>query len=113
MLDTAPDAVIISRPDGVIVLANRRAHEMFAYPPGALPGRSVDDLVPDDVRPHHPAQRAGYLAGEHPPLRRLPLRGRRRDGTVFAVEVSLAAVTSPDETMYVTSVLRDDTTHRE
>ncbi|GAA0919649.1 PAS domain S-box protein [Virgisporangium aurantiacum] len=113
MLDTAPDAVIISRVDGVIMLANRRAHEMFAYPPGTLPGRSVDDLVPDDVRSHHPAQRAGYLAGEHPPLRRLPLRGRRRDGTVFAVEVSLAAVPSPDETMYVTSVLRDDTAHRE
>jgi hypothetical protein len=113
MLDTAPDAVVISRADGVIVLANRRAHEMFAYPPDTLPGRSVDDLVPDDVRPQHPAQRAGYLAGEHPPLRRLPLRGRRSDGTVFAVEVSLAAVAAPDETIYVTSVLRDDTAHRE
>ncbi|MEV8508463.1 PAS domain S-box protein [Actinoplanes sp. NPDC051475] len=113
LVDEAPDAVIVSREDGTIVLANRRAHEMFAYPAGNLLGRSVDDLVPEDARPQHPAHRVGYLASEHPPLRRLPLRGLRRDGQVFPVEVSLAAVTTPDDEVLVTSVLRDDTVHRE
>ncbi len=113
LLDTAPDAVIISRADGVIARANRRAHEMFGYEAGALVGLSVDDLVPEEVHPRHPALRASYLASAHPPLRRLPLRGRRSDGVVFAVEVSLAAVAAPDGEMYVTAVLRDDTAHRE
>ncbi|MET0492207.1 MAG: PAS domain S-box protein [Actinoplanes sp.] len=112
-IDEAPDAVIITAADGTIVLANRRSHDMFGYPPGTLPGRSVDALVPDEIRPGHPAQRLGYLTSEHPPLRRLPLRGRRSDGTVFPVEVSLAATTSPGGDMYVTAVLRDDTAHRE
>ncbi|WP_436520604.1 PAS domain S-box protein [Actinoplanes sp. HUAS TT8] len=113
LVDTAPDAIIISRADGVITIANRRAHDMFGYPPGRLVGASIDELVPDDVRPGHPDQRAGYLAAEHPPLRRLPLRGRRQDGTVFPVEVSLSGVTVPGVETYVTAVLRDDTTQRQ
>ncbi|MEU4564000.1 PAS domain S-box protein [Actinoplanes sp. NPDC023936] len=113
LLDTAPDAIVVSRSDGVITLANRRAHDMFGYPAGALVGRAVDDLVPEDVRPRHPAQRSAYLAGDQPPLRRLPLRGLRRDGSVFPVEISLSAVSTSGAETYVTSVLRDDTAQRE
>ena len=113
LVNEAPDAVIVSRSDGMIVLANRRAHDMFCYAEGALPGRSVDTLVPDEIRPHHPEHRSSYLTSAHPPLRRLPLRGRRNDGSVFPVEVSLAAVPTPAGDMYVTAVLRDDTAHRE
>jgi two-component system cell cycle sensor histidine kinase/response regulator CckA len=113
LIDTAPDAIIICRSDGTITMANRRAHEMFGYPPADLVGRSVDDLVPHEIRTRHPAHRAGYLAGEHPPLRRLPLRGLRRDGTIFAVEISLSAVQPSGDETYVTSVLRDDTAQRE
>ncbi|BCJ46291.1 histidine kinase [Actinoplanes ianthinogenes] len=113
LIDTAPDAIVISRSDGTITIANRRAHEMFGYPPGDLVGHSVDLLVPAEVRDRHPGQRARYLSGAHRPLRRLPLRGLRRDGTIFAVEISLSAVQGADGQTYVTSVLRDDTAQRE
>ncbi|MBB4750552.1 PAS domain S-box protein [Actinoplanes lobatus] len=102
LIDTAPDAIIVSRSDGTITMANRRAHEMFRYTTEPLVGRTLDDLIPDDVRDPHPL-----------PLRRLPLRGTRRDGTVFPVEVSLSAVRAPDGERYVTAVLRDDTVQRE
>jgi two-component system cell cycle sensor histidine kinase/response regulator CckA len=113
LVDEAPDAVIIVAADGTIALANRRAHGMFGYSARTLLGRSVDELVPEEIRAVHPMYRTGYLTSAHPPLRRLPLRGRRRDGTVFPVEVSLAAVTAPAGDMFVTAVLRDDTAHRE
>ncbi|GAA4601799.1 PAS domain S-box-containing protein [Actinoplanes octamycinicus] len=113
LIDTAPDAVIVCTADGAITMANRRAHEMFGYPPGELVGRPVDSLVPAEVRDKHPGHRRRYLSGEHPPLRRLPLRGLRRDGSVFAVEISLSAVQAGDGRTYVTSVLRDDTAQRE
>ncbi|MDI6105819.1 PAS domain S-box protein [Actinoplanes sp. NEAU-A12] len=113
LLDTAPDAIIVSRSDGIITMANRRAHDMFGYPAEHLLGRVIEDLVPEEERPGHPGQRHAYLSGAHPPLRRLPLRGLRRDGTVFPVEVSLSAVAAPDGEMYVTAVLRDDTVQRE
>ena len=113
LLDTAPDAIIVSRSDGVIAMANRRAHDMFGYTGEGLVGRAVEDLVPADVRDGHPEHRFAYLSGAHPPLRRLPLRGLRRDGTAFPVEISLSAVAAPDGETYVTAVLRDDTAQRE
>ena len=113
LLQAAPDAVIISRSDGTIIMANRRAHEMFGYPPDELLRESIDALVPDDVRARHPALRGGYLGSAHPPLRRLALRGCRRDGANFAVEVSLSVLASPEGETLVTAVLRDDTAHRE
>ncbi|WP_430792025.1 PAS domain S-box protein [Actinoplanes sp. G11-F43] len=113
LLDTAPDAIIVSRADGVITVANQRAHDMFGYSGQVMVGRSVDDLVPVESRERHPAERAAYLSGAHPPLRRRPLRGVRCDGTVFPVEISLSAVAAPDGETYVTAVLRDDTARRE
>jgi two-component system cell cycle sensor histidine kinase/response regulator CckA len=113
LIDAAPDAVIICRSDGVISIANHRAHEMFGHPPDGLLGASIDDLFPDDARPALPGKRARYLAAGHPPMRRVPLRGRRRDGSIFPVEVSLSAITAPDGETYVTSVLRDDTMQRQ
>ncbi|MEV6350209.1 PAS domain S-box protein [Actinoplanes sp. NPDC051851] len=112
LVDNAPDAIIVTRGDGTVTMANLRAHEMFGYPPGGLVGLPVDILVPEDARPRHPRHRAVYASGEHPPLRRTPLRGLRLDGTTFAVEISLAAVAEGDQT-YVTAVLRDDTAQRE
>ncbi|WP_204297206.1 PAS domain S-box protein [Actinoplanes campanulatus] len=102
LIDTAPDAIIVSRSDGTITMANRRAHEMFRYTTEPLVGRTLDELIPDDVPDAQPL-----------PLRRLPLRGTRCDGTVFPVEVSLSAVRAPDGERYVTAVLRDDTVQRE
>ena len=63
LLDTAPDAIVVSRSDGLITLANRRAHDMFGYPAGELVGHSVDELVPDDARERHPELRAAYSSG--------------------------------------------------
>ncbi|GAA2877299.1 hypothetical protein Acy02nite_62670 [Actinoplanes cyaneus] len=112
LIDTAPDAIVICRSDGTVTIANRRAHDMFGYPPGRLVGICVDELFPEDVRPGLPEKRAAYLTGESHPLRRVPLRGRRRDGAVFPVEISLSGVSAPDGETYVTAVLRDDTAQR-
>ncbi|MEU8664305.1 PAS domain-containing protein, partial [Actinoplanes philippinensis] len=113
LLDAAPDAIIVSRSDGTITMANRRAHDMFGWGAERLVGRSVDDLVPEEARVRHPRHRLAYLSGAHQPLRRMPLRGLRRDGSVFPVEISLSAVAAPDGETYVTAVLRDDTVQRE
>ncbi|MEV0900875.1 PAS domain S-box protein [Actinoplanes sp. NPDC049802] len=106
LIDTAPDAIIVSRSDGTITMANRRARDMFRSATEPLVGRTFDELIPEDPR-------RSYLCGDLLPLRRLPLRGRRLDGSVFPVEVSLSAVDAPDGERYVTAVLRDDTVQQE
>ncbi|HTW47525.1 MAG TPA: PAS domain S-box protein [Acidobacteriaceae bacterium] len=110
LLEAAPDAICEVSADGTIVLVNRIAEEMFGYRRDELLGQSVDLLVPDGVRATHYQHRDAYL--EHPRTRPmgsgLELHARRRDGSLFPVEISL----SPIETeggMHVTAVIRDVT----
>jgi PAS domain S-box-containing protein len=92
------------------VLVNRIAEEMFGYSRDELLGRSVDTLVPDAVRPLHYKHRDSYL--EHPRTRPmgsgLELRARRRDGSLFPVEISLSPILT-ESGMHVTAVIRDVT----
>ena len=110
LLEAAPDAIVEVSADGDIVLVNRVAEEMFGYPRDELIGESVDLLVPDAVRYRHRSYRDAYL--EHPRTRPmgsgLELHGRRRDGTLFPVEISLSPIQT-EGGVHVTAVIRDVT----
>ncbi|HEX4005827.1 MAG TPA: PAS domain S-box protein [Acidobacteriaceae bacterium] len=110
LLEAAPDAIVEVSADGAIVLVNRVAEEMFGYQRDELLGRSVDSLVPDAVRPDHHRHRDSYLG--HPRTRSmgsgLELHARRRDGTLFPVEISLSPIQT-ESGMHVTAVIRDVT----
>ena len=110
LLEAAPDAIVEVAADGQIVLVNRIAEEMFGYVRDELLGQSVDLLVPDAVRRQHYRHRDGYL--EHPRTRPmgtgLELLARRRDGSLFPVEISLSPIQT-EGGMHVTAVIRDVT----
>ena len=110
LLEAAPDAIVEVAADGKIVLINRVAEEMFGYVRDELLGQSVDVLVPDAIRRMHYRHRDGYL--EQPRTRPmgtgLDLHARRRDGTLFPVEISLSPIQT-EGGMHVTAVIRDVT----
>ncbi len=110
LLEAAPDAIVEVSAEGHIVMVNRIAEEMFGYQRDELMGKSVDLLVPDAVRPQHDRHRASYL--DHPRTRPmgsgLDLHARRRDGTLFPVEISLSPIQT-ETGMHVTAVIRDVT----
>lgn len=110
LLEAAPDAIVEVSADGRIVLVNRIAEEMFGYRRDELVGKSVDLLVPDAVRHQHDRYRNSYL--EHPRTRPmgsgLDLHARRRDGSLFPVEISLSPIQT-ENGMHVTAVIRDVT----
>ncbi|MGC2639849.1 MAG: PAS domain S-box protein [Acidobacteriaceae bacterium] len=110
LLEAAPDAIVEVSADGEIILVNRVAEEMFGYSRDELLGQSVDRLVPDALRPLHYKHRDSYL--EHPRTRPmgsgLELRARRRDGSLFPVEISLSPIQT-EGGMHVTAVIRDVT----
>jgi PAS domain S-box-containing protein len=45
LFDNAPLGIMQTLPGGVIVRANRMAHEIFGYSYGEMNGKLVDDLV--------------------------------------------------------------------
>jgi len=110
LVDALDDGVILTDQDGVIVLANRRAGDMYGYPPGELTGQPVESLVPDGLRAAHISQRAGYA--QHPTVRpmaaRVRLAGRRKDGSTFPVRVSLSPVPTATGRL-ILAVIRDVT----
>jgi PAS domain S-box-containing protein len=110
LLEAAPDAIVEVSAEGQIVLVNRIAEQMFGYRRDELLGQSVDLLVPDAVRPQHDRHRESYL--EHPRTRPmgsgLDLHARRRDGSLFPVEISLSPIQT-EGGMHVTAVIRDVT----
>ena len=113
LLESAPDAILLVDDRGRIVLANRRAVELFGFAADELLGMPVDDLVPQRFRERHAAHRDGYVRA--PRTREmgagLELYGRRRDDTEFPVEISLSPMRIGDETL-VTTIVRDVTERR-
>ncbi len=110
LLEAAPDAIVEVSADGRIVLMNRIAEEMFGYVRDELLGEPVDLLVPDGIRHEHYRHRDRYL--ENPRTRPmgsgLELHARRRDGTLFPVEISLSPIQT-EGGVHVTAVIRDVT----
>jgi anti-anti-sigma factor len=110
LIDALGDGVVLTDDNGTIVAVNRRLLQLFGYEPEELTGRSVDVLLPADLRDAHRGYRAGYVRA--PQARAMGERSRlvglRRDGVTFPVEVSLSPV--PTSTGHlVLAVVRDAT----
>ena len=113
LVDALADGVVLSNEDGVLVLANRRAEDMFGCRPGELIGQPVESLVPAGLRTAHVMQRAGYT--REPVARamgsRVRLAGQRRDGSTFPARVSLSPVVTGTG-RFILAVIRDITEDR-
>ena len=112
-LALTPDASVVVDEEGTIVSANEQAEALFGYEPGELRGHKVEVLVPERFRHEHRNHRAGYMAA--PRAREmgagLDLTGRRRDGSEFPVDISLAPLAGQERPLVVAAV-RDSSERR-
>ena len=93
IIESAPDGMLVSDKYGTIMLANPQADALFGYETGGLVGVGIETLVPLDVRAGHARLRENYQhTGESRLMGGLNenLRGLRKDGTTFPVEVGLS-----------------------
>jgi two-component system, sensor histidine kinase and response regulator len=114
ILEASADGILLVDVAGVIVVANDAAEDMFGYAQEELTGETVDVLVPDAVTQRHGDYRGRYAAAPASRMmgrRDAELLGRRKDGSVFHVEVSLTSARVGDE-LFFSTVVRDITEHR-
>jgi PAS domain S-box-containing protein len=85
LIDALADGIVLAGEDGRIVLANRRAAEMFGYRPAELAGQLVESLMPAGLREAHRVDRASYALKPvaRPMADRARLVGLRRDGSTW------------------------------
>jgi protein-histidine pros-kinase len=108
LLESAPDAMVIVDDSGRIRLVNAQTERLFGYAREDLLGQSVEILVPERFGPRHVQHRAVYATKTRarPMGSGLDLRGRRKNGTEFSVEISLSPLDTPDG-LLVSAAIRD------
>ncbi len=106
LLESASQAVISIDKTGRVVLANRRADQMFGYSREELLGARIELLLPDSKRSAHVRDRDQYFSKPHtrPMGIGMDLAGRRKDGSEFPVEVSLSYVEIEEGTFAIAFV---------
>jgi PAS domain S-box-containing protein len=117
LLESAPDAMVIVNQAGEIVLVNAQTEQLFGYSRNELLGKPVEVLIPMDSRRRHRKFRSSYFTNFTTPGTRpieigRDLSGRRKDGSIFSVEVNLSPFTSENEVL-VTAAIRDATLRRQ
>lgn len=97
VVDAAPDGIVVVDADGSMILVNSQLEAMFGYDRGELLGRTIEHLLEDAHVETHRAHRNDFR--DNPSIRSMgegsPLCARRRDGSTFAVEISLSPVDGP------------------
>lgn len=97
-VEASPNGVLIVDRHGRITLINSEIERMFGWNRGALLGRSVDLLIPDDIRADHASYRTEF--SDRPAARRMgagrDLYGQRNDGSRFPVEIGLNPIVTAE-----------------
>lgn len=92
LFENATEGIILTNGTGSIVMVNPAAERIFGYSAKELIDNPIEVLIPERVRPHHHALRAGFY--ENPSNRQMghgrDLYGKRKDGSGIPVEVSLS-----------------------
>lgn len=94
LLESVPQSVIAIGPDETIVLVNANTETMFGYRREELLGRRLNILIPEARRRRHASHQKNYFANlqTRPMGMGLTLEARRKNGSVFPVEVGLSAI---------------------
>ncbi len=114
LLDSAPDAIVVSDKNGSITLVNAQTEEIFGYSRQELMGNTVELLLPHQLREMHIQHRRNYVT--FPKTRYLgaemDLCGRRKNGSEFPIDIKLSAFFT-EEGLRITTIIRDVTERKQ
>jgi PAS domain S-box-containing protein len=113
VLDAAPDAIAVIDAFGTIWFANRRVSALFGYEHDEIIGEDIEILMPERLRGHHASHRGDLVSTVRVRTLEpgLDLYGQRRDGTEFALELSLSPIEDLGGTLFAATI-RDVTDRR-
>ncbi|NTW05531.1 MAG: EAL domain-containing protein [Peptococcaceae bacterium] len=108
--ESATDAIITIDSDGIVVMWNRAAEEIFGYSRQEIIGNSLELIVPERFwRLHDEGMKKVVSTGQSKLMgKTIELLGKRKDGNEFFIELSLSQW-KMKEGIYFTGIIRDIT----
>ncbi len=84
--------IIISDSNGQIISANKFAENLFGYPENQLINNFISDLIPQHLKEKHHHLQNNYINApkSRPMGLGTDLKAKRKDGSLFSVEISLS-----------------------
>lgn len=110
IMEAAVDGIIVIDADGVVQTYNKACESIFGYSAEEVIGCNVSMLMPSPDRERHDSYMARYRrTGERKVIGiGREVCGRRKDGSVFPMELSIAEVRRGDDHVFV-GLVRDVT----
>jgi PAS domain S-box-containing protein len=102
LFEFAPDALVMTNPEGIIQMVNHQAERMFGWTNAELLGQPLEVLLPTFTQVGSTVMSGGVFEAVEKPS----LPGRRKDGTEFPLELSFSPVQT-DNGILLAVALRD------
>jgi two-component system sensor kinase FixL len=107
MTELALNAMVLVNREGMMLQVNSQTEKMFEYSADELIGQPVEVLTPSSVAPQHAMYREAFFA--KPAVRAMgagrDLSGRRKDGSLFPVEIGLNPFQSDEGLLVLASIV--------
>ncbi|MFQ5434533.1 MAG: PAS domain S-box protein, partial [Anaerolineae bacterium] len=110
LAESARDAIITITADSTIHFFNPAAERIFGFSAAEALGESLDIIIPEEYGQRHHQAVARYLQTRIPRIlgQTIEIKGRRKSGEIFPVELSLSEAKVEGEIIF-TGIIRDIT----
>jgi two-component system, LuxR family, sensor kinase FixL len=114
VLDTAAEGIVIIDEQARMLIFNKACENMFGYKASQVIGKDVSILMPAEEAAHHDGYIQAYLRTGHHKIIGIgrEVRGKRRDGTLFSVDISVGEAVTPEGRQFI-GILRDLTARKD
>lgn len=111
ILDNMVDGLITIDEAGIVMSYNKACEKIFGYRADEVAGRNIKMLMPQSYASRHDDYLANYKATGKPKVIGMgrEVSGRRKDGTVFPVDLSVAEVKIGSTGRIFSGIVRDIT----
>jgi PAS domain S-box-containing protein len=106
LTEASQDAIVVADQQGLITLFNPAAERMFGHQTSEVVGQPLTRLMPPEFHERHQNGFQRYLQTREARLvgRTVELRGRRKDGAEFPLEMSLSAIDLGGEMQFLGAI---------
>jgi len=99
LIESFAEAFLVINEKSTVILVNRRFVELFGYEKDEIVGQHLNLIIPERFRPAHSEHTRDYFKSPHVRSmgQGLELKGLKKDGTEFPVEVSISFLRNDKE----------------